>query len=233
MLRAGALPRGSTAAPHNAARRTFVEVDGVVQPSAAPRFDRTPASVGDPPAVAGEHSIDVLLEAGFTHAEVDALIDAGVVGHAQPVGAKGDDGADGCDGRHSSRGQRRDRGVLDGGEGGSAARRAVRGVRRGVVPSERDVPLVSCPHDGSHRDHEQRTRLQLHRQPSALASRPRGAVRDRARRVPRPSRRACRRPAARVRARRRVDRHGGRGRLRARTRRLRDPELRRRRGVDE
>lgn len=70
---------------HNAARRTFVEVDGVVQPSAAPRFDRTPASVGDPPAAAGQHSIDVLLAAGFARAEVDALLDAGVVGHAQPL----------------------------------------------------------------------------------------------------------------------------------------------------
>ncbi|WP_422738023.1 CaiB/BaiF CoA transferase family protein [Micromonospora sp. WMMD729] len=28
--------------PHNAARRTFVEVDGEVQPAPAPRFDRTP-----------------------------------------------------------------------------------------------------------------------------------------------------------------------------------------------
>jgi alpha-methylacyl-CoA racemase len=74
---------------HNVARRTFVEVDGVVQPSAAPRFDRTPASVGDPPAVAGEHSIDVLLEAGFTRAEIDALLDAGVVGHARPVAREG------------------------------------------------------------------------------------------------------------------------------------------------
>ncbi len=31
--------------PHNAARATFVELDGVVQPAPAPRFDRTPAAM--------------------------------------------------------------------------------------------------------------------------------------------------------------------------------------------
>ncbi|WP_372656452.1 CaiB/BaiF CoA transferase family protein [Hydrogenophaga sp.] len=30
--------------PHNQARKTFVELDGVVQPAPAPRFDRTPAA---------------------------------------------------------------------------------------------------------------------------------------------------------------------------------------------
>src|SRR5699024_7884381 len=29
--------------PHNQARQTFVEIDGVVQPAAAPRFSRTPS----------------------------------------------------------------------------------------------------------------------------------------------------------------------------------------------
>ena len=32
--------------PHNAARGTFVEIDGVVQPAAAPRFSRTPGAAG-------------------------------------------------------------------------------------------------------------------------------------------------------------------------------------------
>jgi alpha-methylacyl-CoA racemase len=36
--------------PHNAARQTFIEIDGVVQPNAAPRFSRTPSAVqGGPP----------------------------------------------------------------------------------------------------------------------------------------------------------------------------------------
>ena len=37
--------------PHNAARGTFVERDGIVQPNAAPRFDRTPGAIRcSPPA---------------------------------------------------------------------------------------------------------------------------------------------------------------------------------------
>src|SRR6201999_482880 len=37
---------------HNAARGTFVEIDGVVQPAPAPRFSRTVAEVQGPPAPA-------------------------------------------------------------------------------------------------------------------------------------------------------------------------------------
>jgi alpha-methylacyl-CoA racemase len=37
--------------PHNIARGTFVEVDGVVQPAPAPRFSRTPAQFADQPSV--------------------------------------------------------------------------------------------------------------------------------------------------------------------------------------
>jgi alpha-methylacyl-CoA racemase len=43
--------------PHNVARGTFVEVDGVVQPAPAPRFSRTP------PAIPDERSVDDLLSA--------------------------------------------------------------------------------------------------------------------------------------------------------------------------
>jgi alpha-methylacyl-CoA racemase len=36
--------------PHNVARGTFVERDGIVQPAPAPRFSRTPGEIGDPPS---------------------------------------------------------------------------------------------------------------------------------------------------------------------------------------
>ena len=36
--------------PHNAARQTFVTVDGTVQPAPAPRFSRTPSAIGPRPA---------------------------------------------------------------------------------------------------------------------------------------------------------------------------------------
>ncbi len=42
--------------PHNAARGTFVERDGVVQPAPAPRFSKTPGAIQGPPPGPGEHS---------------------------------------------------------------------------------------------------------------------------------------------------------------------------------
>ena len=40
--------------PHHRARGTFVDVDGIVQPAAAPRFSRTPADTPRPPPRRGE-----------------------------------------------------------------------------------------------------------------------------------------------------------------------------------
>jgi alpha-methylacyl-CoA racemase len=68
--------------PHNVERGTFVEIDGVVQPSAAPRFGRTPTAPAAPPAEAGRHTREVLLDWGFGAAEVGALLDAGAVAQA-------------------------------------------------------------------------------------------------------------------------------------------------------
>jgi alpha-methylacyl-CoA racemase len=48
--------------PHNVARQTFLELDGVVQPAPAPRFSRTPGAVQRPPAHAGQHTDEVLAE---------------------------------------------------------------------------------------------------------------------------------------------------------------------------
>jgi alpha-methylacyl-CoA racemase len=69
--------------PHNQARETFVDVDGVVQPAPAPRFARTPTHVSSPPVAAGRHTIEVLLESGFSRAEVETLLAAGAVGRAR------------------------------------------------------------------------------------------------------------------------------------------------------
>ncbi|MGA0595237.1 CaiB/BaiF CoA transferase family protein [Enterovirga sp. CN4-39] len=56
--------------PHMAARGSFVEVDGVVQPAPAPRFSRTPGSVQSPPPEIGHHSREVLAEWGFSEKEI-------------------------------------------------------------------------------------------------------------------------------------------------------------------
>ncbi len=58
---------------HLAARETYVEVGGVLQPTPAPRFDRTPGVLDRPPATPGEHTDEVLAEHGFTAAEIAAL----------------------------------------------------------------------------------------------------------------------------------------------------------------
>jgi alpha-methylacyl-CoA racemase len=48
--------------PHLRHRRTFVDVEGVVQPAAAPRFSRTPASDPRPVAEPGVGVDDLLRE---------------------------------------------------------------------------------------------------------------------------------------------------------------------------
>jgi len=65
--------------PHHVARGTFLEVDGIVQPAPAPRFSRTPASVPGSPVVAGQHTVDALVEWGVEPAEVQSLLGAGAI----------------------------------------------------------------------------------------------------------------------------------------------------------
>jgi alpha-methylacyl-CoA racemase len=52
--------------PHNAARKTFVEVAGVTQPAPAPRFSATPGAIQGPPPAIGAHTAEVLAEWGVT-----------------------------------------------------------------------------------------------------------------------------------------------------------------------
>jgi alpha-methylacyl-CoA racemase len=49
--------------PHNVARETFVEVEGVPQPAPAPRFSRTRSEIQSPPPGPGEE-IESLETAG-------------------------------------------------------------------------------------------------------------------------------------------------------------------------
>ncbi len=62
--------------PHNVARRTFTDV-GVRQPSPAPRFSRTEASIAGPPAHPGQHTREVLTSWGLRPERIDAVIAAG------------------------------------------------------------------------------------------------------------------------------------------------------------
>jgi len=66
--------------PHNVARQTFVEVDGVPQPAPGPKFDRTPAA--DPEAAPGKgaDTTEVLTEFGYDAQKLQELRAAGAIG---------------------------------------------------------------------------------------------------------------------------------------------------------
>jgi alpha-methylacyl-CoA racemase len=59
--------------PHNAARKTFVEVGGVTQPAPAPRFSATPGAIQGPPPAIGAHTAEALKDWGLSDADVAAL----------------------------------------------------------------------------------------------------------------------------------------------------------------
>jgi alpha-methylacyl-CoA racemase len=65
--------------PHNVARRTFVELDGLTQPAPAPRFSRTRPATPASPSLPGDHTRAVLRELGLAADDITALEDAGVV----------------------------------------------------------------------------------------------------------------------------------------------------------
>jgi alpha-methylacyl-CoA racemase len=64
---------------HNAARNTFVEVEGVVQPAPAPRFSATPGAIAGPPPAIGADTATVLSEWGFSAANIDSLQSSGAI----------------------------------------------------------------------------------------------------------------------------------------------------------
>ncbi|MEX0943719.1 MAG: CaiB/BaiF CoA-transferase family protein [Pseudomonadales bacterium] len=65
--------------PHNRHRGTFEEIDGVIQPAPAPRFSRTAPALTVSSRIPGEDTRGVLLDSGFTDAEIDALATQGAI----------------------------------------------------------------------------------------------------------------------------------------------------------
>ena len=51
--------------PHNKARASFVDFEGVTQPAPAPRFSRSQSGIQSAAAIAGEHSEEILKDWGF------------------------------------------------------------------------------------------------------------------------------------------------------------------------
>ncbi len=65
--------------PHNQARETFLDIDGVIQPAPAPRFSRTPGAVAGPPPAIGAHSREALADWGLSASDIEALAAADVI----------------------------------------------------------------------------------------------------------------------------------------------------------
>ncbi len=62
--------------PHNRERGTFIEIAGTIQPRPAPRFSRTQPQIPRPPAHAGQHTLEALLDWGFSAEEIQGLREA-------------------------------------------------------------------------------------------------------------------------------------------------------------
>lgn len=65
--------------PHNKARNSFLEVDGVMQQAPAPRFSRTQPEISHGARIPGEDTVSVLKDYGFSSDEIDALSADGVI----------------------------------------------------------------------------------------------------------------------------------------------------------
>jgi alpha-methylacyl-CoA racemase len=65
--------------PHNAARQSFIEIDGVMQPAPAPRFSRTPTGRPTPPQETGQNTRAALADWGIGQQRIDDLFGCGAV----------------------------------------------------------------------------------------------------------------------------------------------------------
>jgi alpha-methylacyl-CoA racemase len=65
--------------PHNVARRSFIELDGVMQPAPTPRFSRTPADRPSPPRELGQGTRGTLADWGIAAERIAALFASGVI----------------------------------------------------------------------------------------------------------------------------------------------------------
>ena len=69
--------------PHNAARGSFVEIDGLVQPAPAPRFSRSKAEVDRRPPIPGEHTVSALIDWDIDTESISAWLESGAAAELQ------------------------------------------------------------------------------------------------------------------------------------------------------
>ena len=72
----------AAAHPHMSARKTFMNLDGMEQPSPAPRFSRTSPEQKQPGVMAGTHSREVCAAMGFTDQEIEQFLNDNVIAQA-------------------------------------------------------------------------------------------------------------------------------------------------------
>lgn len=65
--------------PHGASRGLMVEVEGLLQPTPAPRFSRTPLAVPTRPPLPGEHTMQALADWGIPAKALEGLRERGVI----------------------------------------------------------------------------------------------------------------------------------------------------------
>ena len=65
--------------PHNVARKSYLEVDGIMQQAPAPRFSRTEAAISGGARIPGQDTLAVLKDYGFDQAEIEGLGASGAV----------------------------------------------------------------------------------------------------------------------------------------------------------
>ena len=79
MVRSTALRFPVYVRPLNIDRKTFIEIEGVVQPAPAPRFSRTQGEIQGPAAKNGENTKEVLSAWNFSEQEIGELQAAGAI----------------------------------------------------------------------------------------------------------------------------------------------------------
>lgn len=70
--------------PHNVARKSFVDIEGLTQPVPAPRFSRTPAAIDAPPPMPGEHTREALAAWDIPEETVSSWEATGAIRTATP-----------------------------------------------------------------------------------------------------------------------------------------------------
>ena len=76
-------PEEAARHPHNVARGVFSTRDGMLQADPAPRFSKSPPPPHRPIPARGEHTIEVLRQAGLDEAQLQGLIASGAVAQAR------------------------------------------------------------------------------------------------------------------------------------------------------